>query len=77
VIMPSKYLREDETLIGISAILLSVIEKNGNLSAIWESVKKLDAIGNFERFILALDLLYMLDLIKVRNNEIVRVNNDS
>lgn len=77
MIMPSKYLREDETLIGISAILLSVIEKNGNLSAIWESVKKLDAIGNFERFILALDLLYMLDLIKVRNNEIVRVNNDS
>jgi len=39
--MPSKYLKEDEALIGVSAALLSLIEGNGNLSEIWESAKKL------------------------------------
>jgi len=73
MIMPSKYLREDEALIGVSAALLSLVEKAGNLSALWESAKKIDAIGNFERFILALDLLYLLGLVELHNNEIVRV----
>jgi ABC-three component (ABC-3C) system Middle Component 6 len=72
MIMPSKYLREDEALIGVGAALIPLVEKDGNLSALWESAKKVDAIGNFERFILALDLLYLLGLIDLRNNEIVR-----
>lgn len=73
MIMPSKYLREDEALIGVSATLLPLVEKSGNLSALWESAKKINAIGNFERFILALDLLYLLGLVDLHNNEIVRV----
>lgn len=73
MILPSKYLREDEALIGVSAALLSLIEKNGNLSLIWESAKKIEFIGNFERFILALDLLFLLGLIELKGNEIVRI----
>ena len=73
MIMPSKYLREDEALIGISAALLPLVENNGNLTALWESAKKIDAIGSFERFILALDVLYLLGLVDLHNNKIVRV----
>lgn len=70
--MPSKYLKEDEALIGVSAALLSLIERNGNLSEIWESAKKIKAIGSFERFILALNFLYLLDLVDLHENKIVR-----
>lgn len=73
MIMPSKYLREDEALIGVSATLLPLIESNGNLTELWESAKKIDAIGSFERFILALDFLYLLGLVDLHNNEIVRL----
>lgn len=73
MIMPSKYLREDEALIGVSAALLPLVEKDGNLTAIWESAKKIDSIGNFERFILALDFLYLLGLVDLHNNKILRV----
>ncbi len=73
MIMPSKYLREDEALIGVSAALLPLVEKNGNLSVLWESAKKIDAFGNFERFILALDLLYLLGVVDLHGNKIVRV----
>lgn len=73
MIMPTKYLREDEALIGVSAKLLPLFENASNLSALWESAKKIDAVGNFERFILALDLLYLLGLVDFRDNEIVRI----
>ena len=73
MIMPSKYLREDEALIGISAALLPLVENNGNLTALWESAKRIDAIGSFERFILALDFLYLLGLVDLDKNKIVRV----
>ncbi len=73
MIMPTKYLREDEALIGVSAALLPLLEKSRNLSVLWEAAKKIDAIGSFERFILAMDFLYMLGLVDVRNNEIVSI----
>jgi len=73
MIMPSKYLREDQALIGIGAALLPLVDNNGNLTALWESAKKIDAIGSFERFILALDFLYLLGLVDLHNNKIVRV----
>lgn len=72
MIMPSKYLREDEALIGVSAALLPLIENNGSLTALWESAKKNNAVGSFERFILALDFLYLLGLVDLHNNKIVR-----
>ncbi len=72
MIMPSKYLREDEALVGVSAALLSLVEKNGNLSVLWESAKKIDSVGRFERFILALDLLFLMGLIDLHGNEIIR-----
>ena len=73
MIMPSKYLREDEALIGISAALLPLVENNGNLPALWDSTKKITAVGSFERFILALDFLYLLGLVDLHKNKIVRV----
>lgn len=73
MIMPSKYLREDEALIGVSAALLPLVENSGNLTALWESAKNIDAIGSFERFILALDFLYLIGLVDSQNNTIVRV----
>lgn len=73
MILPTKYLREDEALIGVSATLLPLVEKAGNLTELWELAKKLDTIGNYERFILALDLLYLLGLVDLHNNEILRV----
>jgi hypothetical protein len=71
--MPSKYIREDEALIGVGATLLQHIDKKINLSSLWDNVKHIESIGTFERFILTLDLLFLLGLIDVRKNEIVRI----
>lgn len=70
--MPSKYLREDEALIGISAEILPHIRTNIFISDLWEAVKMQPNINNFERFVLALELLYILGLIEIENNKLTR-----
>lgn len=73
MIMPSKDLCEEESLLGISAKLLKLIGEARNLSVLWEFAKKEKVVGSFERFVLALDLLYLLGLVDLCENEVTRL----
>lgn len=73
MILPNKYLKESEAILGIGAILMQKIPSSIFISDLWESVKEISNIGNFERFILGLDLLFLLDLIKIENNKIIKI----
>ena len=73
MILPTKFIREEDSLLGVSAILLTMIDKKKNLSTLWEESKKIKTIGTYERFILGLDLLYMFGLIDTSNDKIIRV----
>tara|TARA_R110001599_G_scaffold67867_4_gene191402 strand:+ start:30315 stop:30542 length:228 start_codon:yes stop_codon:yes gene_type:complete len=73
MIMPNKYLREDEALIGFGSVVLMHISIERSLSDLWEDVKNFESIGNFERFILVLDMLFLLGLIEFEKNKIKRV----
>ncbi len=73
MIMPSKYLKEDEALIGLGAILLQNLHEKANLSVLWEDVKRAESVCTFERFVLALDLLFLLGLIDIQKNEVTKV----
>jgi hypothetical protein len=73
VILPNKYLREDEALLGVGGKILLLLQQDMLLSELWEETKKKENIGNFERFVLALDLLYLLGLIIFEENKIKRV----
>lgn len=78
MIMPTKFIQEDEALIGVGAILLKRLSSSEkSLSDLWENTKQIPNVGNFERFILTLDLLFMLDLIVLTNNKIMRKTDDS
>jgi hypothetical protein len=73
VILPNKYLREDEALLGVGGKILLLLQQDMLLSELWEETKNKENIGNFERFVLALDLLYLLGLIIFEENKIKRV----
>lgn len=73
MIMPNKYLREDEALIGFGSVVLGHLKTGRYLSDLWEDVKSFESVGNFERFILALDMLFLLGLIEFENNKIRKV----
>jgi hypothetical protein len=73
MILPNKHLRENETLIGVGAALMQKIPSSILISDLWESVKEMAVIGNFERFVLGLDLLFLLDVVRIENNRIIKV----
>ena len=72
MILPNKYVREDEALIGFGSVMLKRLTAEQTLSNLWEEVKGCESFGNFERFILVLDMLYMLGLVEFKNNKIQR-----
>lgn len=73
MIMPNKYVKENEALIGFGGIILRQLSTECSMSDLWEDIKKAKAIENFERFILALDLLFLLGLIEYEGHKLKRV----
>lgn len=76
MIMPSKYIQEKDALIGVSALITPYVDNGLMLSGLWEVLKKESIITNFERFILALDLLFILGVVNIEDNIIKRAAND-
>ena len=70
MILPDKYLQENDMLIGIGAILLSHLSSSENISELWEKVKGSPNVETFKRFILGLDFLFILGLITFSDNKI-------
>ena len=73
MILPNKYIQEKEALIGVGTMVLNHLSAEKSLSVLWESVKNASNVSNFERFILALDLLFVLGLVEFKNSKIVKV----
>jgi len=72
MILPSKHIRAEQTLLGVGAILLRELERPCTVSSLWEKTKTNDVVGTFERFVLALDMLYLLGAITVTDGLIER-----
>jgi hypothetical protein len=71
MIMPNKYLTEEETLLGAGAILIENLSIKKSLSKLWDEIKDNDSVYNFERFVLTLDMLFILGVVDLdENNEI-------
>lgn len=72
MILPSKHISQDHALIGVGAILLSEIDRPRTVTQIWESVRRAREVGNFERFVLALDMLYIVGAVQLEDGLIAR-----
>ena len=73
MILPSKHISQDQALIGIGAILLKKINRPQTITNLWEIIREEKTIGTFERFVLALDMLYIAGAIVLRDGLIVKV----
>ena len=72
MILPSKHISEEHALIGVGAILLQKVNHSQTVTSLWESVRDNHTVGNFERFILALDMLYIAGAIVLKDGLITR-----
>ena len=74
MILPTKHITVQNSLIGLGAVLLAHIDKPTTVSSIWQDVRELPQIATFERFTLTMDLLYLMNIIEYRDGYIRRVS---
>lgn len=72
MILPTKHIPVDHALIGVGARVLRRLHRPVTVSALWERVRRDEGVSTFDRFVLALDLLYLLDAIHIRDGLVYR-----
>jgi hypothetical protein len=75
MILPDKYIPQNETILGLGAKMLSLLSGRYNACSVnylLNEMLKYKELATYERFVLTLDFLYMLGLIEVENGVIRR-----
>lgn len=72
MILPTKHIPQSEALIGVGATLLRHLQEPLTVSGLWERVRSEPNVGNFERFVLAANLLFLLGGLKFQDGLLVR-----
>ena len=72
MILPTKHLPPRKSLLGVGAKLLGALDRPQTESALWGRVRDLPEVATFERFVLALDLLYAIGAVDVTDGMLHR-----
>jgi hypothetical protein len=70
MILPDKYISEKQSLLHLGGVIISLLAKPTTISRLWDIAKDKGHIYSFEHFILTLDMLFMIDAIKLKNDKI-------
>lgn len=73
MILPTKHVSLDNSLLGAGAVVLSLLSEPMTTTGIWERVKHAPEIGTYSRFVLTLDFLYAMGAIDMAEGLIIRM----
>lgn len=72
MILPSKHIPEEQAIIGVGAVLIKHLEQHQTVTSLWEAVRNENAVGTYERFVLALDFLHITGVVGLNHGMIAR-----
>lgn len=73
MILPNKHLLSQDSLIGIGGLLLTMIDSGGvTVSSLWDTARLRREVGTYDRFIMALDTLYLMGYIGLEDGILVK-----
>lgn len=72
MILPTKHLSVDESLLGSGAAILKELSRPQTVSRLWDKVRGNPIIGNFGRFSLTIDFLYSIDALEFKDQMLTR-----
>ena len=73
MIMPSKHLSPRQSLLGVSGIVLTHLERPHTVTGLWNKVQNVDEVRSFEQFALAVDLLYAMGALDIRDGFVHKI----
>ncbi|HEY9300218.1 MAG TPA: ABC-three component system middle component 6 [Phormidium sp.] len=65
MILPTKHISTRNSLLGVGAIIIEHLNYPRTVTSLWSDLSKLPEVATFERFVLVLDLLYMIGAIEL------------
>ncbi len=71
MILPTKHVAPENSLVGIGAIVLRLLVQRQTVTRLWERARVQNHILTFPRFILALDLLFAIGAIELHQGLLV------
>ena len=78
MILPTKHVRAERALIGVGAELLDLLREPMTVSRLWNEMRDRRSVASpnapidYNWFILALDLLYMVEAIQTKRGIVMR-----
>lgn len=74
MILPSKHLSQDRALLTVGAVILRHLSRPLTVSALWEQMTgdRATLPTRYDGFVLALDLLFLLGAIELREGLLIR-----
>lgn len=73
MILPTKHISTQRSLLGLGAVILRNLDSPSTVSRIWGRCRAHPASGAYGRFLLGLDLLFALGAIEVREGLLCKV----
>ena len=74
MILPSRSVREEQSLLGIGAVALGHLERPQTVTGLWEKMRDGNAALAYGRFVLALDILYIAGAVDLSGDVISKKN---
>ncbi len=72
MILPTKYITTENSLLGLGALILTRLDKPVTVSSLWEEMRNSPQIATYERFTLCLDFLYMVNALEYDEGKLRR-----
>jgi hypothetical protein len=72
MIYPNKTIELKYTLLGVGSLIIAELNTPQTASSLWEGIRTREEIGTFEKYVLTLDFLYLLGLVKMDDGVIRR-----
>ncbi len=74
VILPTKHISTRNSLLGVGAKILEHLYYPRTVSSLWNAVSTMPEVATFERFVLTLDLLYIVGAVEMDEGLLRRCN---
>lgn len=72
MIMPTKHIPAEQSLLGAGAVVFSELSQPRTVTALWEAVRGSESVGTFERFVLGVTMLYALRVVRYDSGVLAR-----
>lgn len=76
MILPDKNISLKYSLLNCGKLVLENLANPTTVSGMWSSIGKYEEFTSFDKYILTLDFLYMINAIDLRNGLLVRCKDD-